>query len=533
MSKHPIAVAGLAVVSFCLTLSIEPLWVSNDIAHYLSTAENILNGQGISSSVLYYDIQHSFGQIPAPNTIWPPGFSIGVLLLGLTPLSLLQSAMFLNYFFFFVIAFTVFALGREVGASKVASLIAGGVWLFLSEAWNITRMGIASIPFIALSLLAVYFLLKTEAAQSRKREVQSALIAAVFLSLAFLTAYFGLFLIISTFAYFAWRVGRSFDADYVRKVSYIYVIPAFVVMVLFARNSILVGDFSSRPLGNAPHGLFPVLESAWYAFSKLLGISRSGIVNGEITEIAPLLGLIILVMLYLRQRLRNGPAIARIGPAAVILFYVSFATVALVSLGLIRNTGYVSPRYFLYLIPFVLVICALAFSDCAKKRTGSAWKAIAIVALSGILVGQVSRTVNEYHGGMRPVHARIENALRERSDGFQPRRYLASANERPILAGGAQALWIALRQPIIGTAQARFSTTVWTEQNVRTLVERFNVHSITVFPELIDPAGTANNNQPFFMSIAAGYRPDWVTVVYSDSSLVILELQEGYVESSS
>ena len=55
-------IAGLVV------LTASPIHVSNDGAQYLSTIDQILAGNGLRTSTIYYDIQAQFG-MPAYQTV--------------------------------------------------------------------------------------------------------------------------------------------------------------------------------------------------------------------------------------------------------------------------------------------------------------------------------------------------------------------------------------------------------------------------------------------------------------------------------
>jgi len=81
-----IALACLVFIAVvCLLAS--PGLISNDGGQYISTAEQILNGGGIRTTTVYYEVQSQFG-MPAHQTMWPPGvpglLALVVMLTGLS-----------------------------------------------------------------------------------------------------------------------------------------------------------------------------------------------------------------------------------------------------------------------------------------------------------------------------------------------------------------------------------------------------------------------------------------------------------------
>src|SRR5262245_42527564 len=49
-------------------------FVTTDTAQYMGVARNIVDGKGITTSIIYYEEQYRQARIPAQQTVWPPGY---------------------------------------------------------------------------------------------------------------------------------------------------------------------------------------------------------------------------------------------------------------------------------------------------------------------------------------------------------------------------------------------------------------------------------------------------------------------------
>src|SRR6185369_8802954 len=50
----------------------------NDSYQYLSTAENINAGHGLSTSIVNFDVERRSHKVPAPLTTFPPGYAVAI-----------------------------------------------------------------------------------------------------------------------------------------------------------------------------------------------------------------------------------------------------------------------------------------------------------------------------------------------------------------------------------------------------------------------------------------------------------------------
>jgi len=65
----------VAAVVGVLTLLASSDYFSNDAAQYWSVISNLLEGRGLKTSAVYYEVQAAHG-MPAHQTVWPPGLPL-------------------------------------------------------------------------------------------------------------------------------------------------------------------------------------------------------------------------------------------------------------------------------------------------------------------------------------------------------------------------------------------------------------------------------------------------------------------------
>ena len=54
--------------------------LSNDAYQYLSIAENLRTRGKIATSIVHFDTERARGRLPAPETTFPPGYSLALIL---------------------------------------------------------------------------------------------------------------------------------------------------------------------------------------------------------------------------------------------------------------------------------------------------------------------------------------------------------------------------------------------------------------------------------------------------------------------
>ena len=175
--------AGL-VIALCWRTSDGPQ-LGNDGYQYLSVADNLLDGNGPSTSIIHFDEQQYLGTLPAPQTVFPPGYSVLVAAArwtGLSPViagaSVSIGAIILLVFIFVIIAYRL-RFGPWVRRALTGALI-------LNVATPLYAISIGSgALFAVVYLLAVACLIRGEDAESGPR-LSYIMAAAIFLGIGLL-----------------------------------------------------------------------------------------------------------------------------------------------------------------------------------------------------------------------------------------------------------------------------------------------------------------------------------------------------------
>jgi hypothetical protein len=92
-NAEPVLWVIIAILAFLLSLRLHGPLLSNDSFQYLSEARNLRDGNGLSTSIIHFDIERRSGIIPAPLTTFPPGFAIAIATLSWLPFSLETAAI--------------------------------------------------------------------------------------------------------------------------------------------------------------------------------------------------------------------------------------------------------------------------------------------------------------------------------------------------------------------------------------------------------------------------------------------------------
>lgn len=141
-----------------LVLSILLLWfvgtdlISNDGVQYLSTAANIASGNGISTSVLYFDQHFQSGDIPSPQAMWPPVFPLFLSILSHFGENFHFTSVVLNLLLHGLSGLLLYRLLLRIGASVSVSLVIVATFFLFTQGW-VNALEIRSESLFILTVL--------------------------------------------------------------------------------------------------------------------------------------------------------------------------------------------------------------------------------------------------------------------------------------------------------------------------------------------------------------------------------------------
>ena len=234
--------AGLAI--FCLLrLTRNTNWIllGNDGYQYLSEARNIITGNGFSTSLLNFDENLRPGIIPAPQTAFPPGYSIaiaGVQFLGADGEAAGVAVSLAS--FACTMALLIY-IGRLLDIRTGALRCVLFMVLCSGASWALAVSVASDSLFTAITLLGLGFLLSGESLEDRPRARTCYLvIGCCIVGLSFWVRYAGCFLIATVWFYFATRWLMVRRRDRFCDAALATVILATLVLPLWIRNALLV-----------------------------------------------------------------------------------------------------------------------------------------------------------------------------------------------------------------------------------------------------------------------------------------------------
>ena len=132
-------------------------FIMNDGIQYLSTASNWLQGQGFSTNALIFN-PHFQGQLPAAQTVWPPGFSALLLPLGLLGIELQTAALAINFLATALSGLLVYLILRRCGSGQLLSVASASLFYFTTKSWHLAVSLLSEPLFTCLILTAIYCL---------------------------------------------------------------------------------------------------------------------------------------------------------------------------------------------------------------------------------------------------------------------------------------------------------------------------------------------------------------------------------------
>lgn len=524
----------IAVVLACLLLVVglcaiaSPDFIGNDGAQYVSTAEQILNGGGIRTTTVYYEVQAQFG-MPANQTMWPPGVpGLLALLVTITGLSEIVAFSLMNTL---AHASSVFILYRLLGHffsgnKPVAAFVA---CLYLLYVWALnTIVGGNAEPLFTFFLMAGAGAL-FRAAQNPANKVGWWLLASSCVGMACAMRYIGVaFIGALGFIGLAELIRSNWAGAAWARVVALGAPATLIFSALIVRNLSLTGRMTGGPTNERGLTLAEYLLQTQWSITEVLGggnglAFRLGVLAFVITAA-------VFVFLKLRKldaaRLMASPArfnIAVFGVLGTIL------TVGLVyGLAATKSGLAVEGRYFITCVPLLIVGAAALWqqepsnraAQSAGKGTRWAFQAFAAASLLLTLVN-ASSFLNFVENGAAP--RKIEQMLSVELHDQSITAMLKDAGsvDAPIMSNQSQALHMVLRKPTIGVPENRLTPTEWTPKLLVDLARQFGVEYLVVFKTM--PMGWPDGSDDYVWQMV-GNEPDSVSQLHTDDAIALYRI---------
>lgn len=500
--------------------------INPDTIQLLDAARHLLAGDGFSSSIVYYESQLQFGRVPAPLTVWPPGFSWLLLLPLKLGMSGEATAFVLCAIAHLATAWLVFVVARRLAGPWIAA-VTSLAWL-LHAATLTMVLALYAEPLYVAFMVASYVAL-VEAGKSPDWSLRWLLVAGAAGACSILMRYSGVLWPAAAGLWLLVTAIRSRSWQPIRAALIFGALPALTTLALFWRNFLLTGRISGGQFEYGGAG--GVMSVAQHLFWE------SGTVLGRVLSAWPVvLGLVLLILgiaaIGLARRLRmSEPRNVALGLAICnLVVQVAFLLAGAVESSIVF-TGY---RYWLPVLPFLAILLSVVTHDAVVPlRSGAALRArmwpVAIVASAAILAASVLAEF-PYRWPLKAAHptmAVIVQGLAERMpDGHTVREALELPADagKPLLGFLEHRLSVLTGRAVIGLTDARYTLRVWTDDEVQRLVKEQGVEQVVFFPPAFDPKHVENANQPFWNELLAGETPRWLKPHYVSGRVALYDV---------
>ncbi len=534
-----LAWALLAFLGASLMRAFRPTPLDRDSYQYLSVAENLNHGRGLTTSLIYFDKERSHGRIPAPLTTFAPGYPVVIAIasrLGADPES----------------------VGREVSCicfAGTAALLAWGLILVgVPSLWRQVVLLLFATNAAALEFAAwvmtepLYMLLSTGAvlglicaekgALSNHTVIARAIIACSVAGLACWVRYAGYFLIAAVVCYalLQWVLQRN----RLRTV-FLWTTLASVALagVLMLRNLLIVGTWKGGNDMEVHHRLKDV--TAAYARAQLHLLLGEHPITFGVWQILLLVGgLGAAALLIAPLRTAGLPGIGwlwtgwwRKPDAAGLLVGLC---ILVYSVGMfysaLRTDITFGPRMFLPILPLYLLLLGMGMKWLTPRWPASADGTWLHAGLLLILMGYVGLNAQDLHRRLAPARHEILGPLfaEPAADGQPLLKWIESnvnAGET-IMAADGQSTGYLLHRPTLGMVPASYSPVRWECDEIKEQLKRFGSRYLILYK----PSPMANESwlltESHFVITAVSQQPPCGFVIAAENpSVRILKLGDA------
>ena len=524
-------VAGLAaLLCAAITQLVTTPGINNDLTQVLTVARNIANGNGVVTDTLYYQEHHDTNQMPAPQTVFPPGQPVIIAMLMKCGLAMMPAAQLISGSAFVLIAVCVYFLARRSGASNEVSIVAAVLWLCIVLAWSNMVARKSDVPFTALTMLSACLLLR-----DNSNQVRNAILAGIVAAIALTVRYAGLF--------FMTAVGVTLVADWLFQRTRLqfktligFCVPAGAMCAaLFWRNYSLVGDIKGGNNYAVEKPFIEIARNMYRQISALSGLDYARLTAGGIAEwLLLLVAAMGAVWLFRSRKVLRGvsrevfSAVRDNRALLLALFYPALTVFMLYVLETKSQPGS-RDRMYLAALPFLFSGLARVGQAVGNHGPQSLFRSVFGGAVVVMLLGQANVAYERFGMDRHEDHWYFLKVVVERPLGDECaetlREFLSQriSHEHPLLVNEPQRTGELLQVPVVGLPSTLYTPQIWTADPVKEVVDKYNIEYVVCFTD----AGSLEYEQDvvFFSELAAGKVPDWLETHYKDELIQVFRVR--------
>lgn len=502
--------------------------MGNDSYQYLSVADNILHGRGIQTSVVHFDVERSWGRVPAPMTTFPSGYPLMIAAVSLFGLPLERAALLVSAGSLLVLLLLYRVLASRLSLTRTSWRLLF-IWT-IANSWTAiySTALVSEALFSAASLAAIACLLiaMTDGHPS-SRHLRLLIAANLFVGLAYWIRYAGLFLFTALVLFCAWQLWVRRDRAF-RTAFAATVVSAAIIGAGLARNYWLVGTWKG---GNDKEVLHPVVDTA-VRFVKAVyhlifgGVAPARFGAAEFLVLAGA-GLLLAAWLVLGWRTDAAPSPPPSKePQRFLLLYMAVYCGAMFYLGVTSVISF-GPRMFYPLLPPSLLLGAVWLAHLERRAHGRQTARLLVLSAVAILTaGYVAiNTRSLIQTPDPPPHALVQRYLSEPTAGDPSLAAWIDSHipsDATIMANEGQATAFLLRRKTVSLVSMSFSKLRWTEDSVRANMHQYGVNYLIIYSGN-DRERRDLSQSDFLSNLAKGRPPAWLTVATRNHHTIIYQ----------
>lgn len=500
--------------------------INPDTIQLLDAARHLLAGDGFSSSIIVYESQLQFGRVPAPLTVWPPGFSWLVLLPMKLGLSGEAAAFLLCAIAHLATTWLIFVAARRLAGPWIAA-VAAITWLLHAIALMMVLALYAEPIFIAFMVASYVALI--EAGTEQRWSARWLLISGAAAACSILMRYSGVLWPAAAGLWFLLVAVRGRSRQPIRAAFIFGALPALTTAALFLRNFLLTDRLSG--------GQFEYGGAGGVAVVARHLLWDSNMVLGRTLRLSPIvfaivIGTLVVGTFFAARSSRPGePRHAAVGLA---ISSIAVPVAFLVGNAIESSLVFVDYRYWLPALPFLAILLSPVAHDAlvairTRVSMGNAmWPATVVGSCALLSVSMLAALPERWPiRTAHPTVAVVEQGLAERMpDGRTLREALiAPADARkPLLASLEHRLASQTGRAIVALIDARYTKRLWTSAAVKQLVVTYGIEQVVFFPPGFEPKYAENANQHFWNELLAGRVPPWLKPRYVSGRVALYDV---------
>jgi hypothetical protein len=489
----------------------------NDSYQYLSTAENITAGNGVSTSIVNFDIERRSQRVPAPLTTFPPGYAVAIAEVNRTGLDPERAGLLFSMLSF-VALFPLLAWGARVLELRpnITRLVL--FWL-LANSWvaEYPLQILTESTFTALTTFAVVAFMAAERRdKAAPRSLGTLLLGGVLVGLSYWVRYAGLFLFAAVLAYFALsasirRDRRSLNALLCGAV------PLGIIGLGFARNIVLTSSWQGGNTKKVFHPILPTLKGFVISIYHLLFgekvVAHVGLVELLLAAAALTLGALAIYSLRTESilRLREAPYWSSL---VLLWAYLAIYSLGMIYLGVVSVISF-GTRMFYPILPLLLLSLGHLLGGIEKAVQKTSPRRLVLLGSTALLTA-CYLVINVRSLGAEPTvvpHQLTEARFAAQTADGEPLRAWIDANmpeDAVLIATDAQPTAYVLKRRTVALTESEYSDEVWGPSELQALMTSYGADFIILYPTAHPSLVAAQRESPFLAGLLEGELPPWL-----------------------